>query len=67
LEANCAKLNSELEALQQHLQDEVGTRDALQTVLVESRQESSKQKLTSDELAQQVEKLSEQVKKLRDQ
>jgi len=65
LEATCAELKSELEALHQQLRQEMGTQGVLESVLVESREESVKQRLTSEELAQELNKLRAEVTKMK--
>jgi uncharacterized protein (DUF3084 family) len=65
LEANCAQLKSELGALRQQLKQEIGTKGAMESVLAESREETFKQRQTSEELAQELDYLRNEVTKIK--
>jgi chromosome segregation ATPase len=65
LEANCAQLKSELGALHQQLQQEIGTKGAMETVLAESREDTFKQRQTSEELAQELDYLRNEITKIK--
>lgn len=65
LEANCAELKSELGALHQQLNQEIGTKGAIESVLAESREETFKQRQTSEELAQELEYLKNEITKIK--
>jgi chromosome segregation ATPase len=65
LEANCAQLKSELGALHQQLQQEIGTKETMETVLAESREDTFKQRQTSEELAQELDYLRNEINKIK--
>lgn len=65
LEANCAQLKSELGALHQQLKLEIGTKGAVESVLAESREETFKQRQTSEELAQELDYLRNEITKIK--
>lgn len=65
LEANCAELKSDLGALHQQLNQEIGTKGTMETVLAESREETFKQRQTSEELAQELEYLKNEINKIK--
>ncbi|XP_065343330.1 centrosomal protein of 135 kDa isoform X2 [Cloeon dipterum] len=64
LESKCAKLKSELEALHIQLRQELTNKGAIESVLEESREETLKQRMTNEELAQELEKLKGEVAKM---
>lgn len=67
MEANAARLQEELTVMQAQLNHEAGTKDALETVLERSREESLQQRLGNEELATEMQRLREQVQKLQHQ